>query len=96
MIERWVENLVMSALDIAKIVLASDKREIPQTYKDTLKVFGTLYINPAFGEKFSEFASLRNILVYEYLDIKWRRIKNFIEQSEKLFPIFIEKIKGII
>lgn len=95
-VERWVENLVMSALDIAKIILASDKREIPQTYKDTLKVFGTLYINPSFGEKFSEFAFLRNILVHEYLDIKWRKIKNFIDQSEKLFPIFIEKIKGII
>ena len=92
-IERWVENLVMSALDIAKIVLASEKREIPQTYKDTLKIFGALYVEPSFGEKFSEFASLRNILVHEYLDIKWRRIRNFIDQAERLYPIFIKKIK---
>jgi uncharacterized protein YutE (UPF0331/DUF86 family)/predicted nucleotidyltransferase len=95
-IERWVENLVMSALDIAKVILASEKKEIPQTYKDTLKIFGALYIDPAFGEKFSEFASLRNILVHEHLDIKWRRIKNFIEHAEKLFPVFIEKIKEIV
>ncbi len=95
-IERWVENLVMSALDITKIVLASEKREIPQTYKDTLKIFGTIYIDPSFGEKFSEFASLRNILVHEYLDIKWRRIRNFINQAEELYPRFIQKIKEFI
>lgn len=95
-IERWVENLVMSALDIAKVILASEKREIPQTYKDTLKIFGTLYIDPSFGEKFSEFASLRNILVHEYLDIKWRRIRSFIDQAERLYPVFIEKIKGVV
>lgn len=94
--ERWVENLVMSALDIAKIVLASEKREIPQTYKDTLKIFGTLYVDPSFGEKFSEFASMRNILVHEYLDIKWRRIRNFIDQAERLYPIFIKKIKEMV
>jgi uncharacterized protein YutE (UPF0331/DUF86 family)/predicted nucleotidyltransferase len=93
--ERWVENLVMSALDIAKIILASEKREIPQTYKDTLKIFGALYVDPSFGEKFSEFSSLRNILAHEYLDIKWRKIKNFIDQAERLYPIFIKKIKDI-
>lgn len=93
--ERWVENLVMSALDIAKIILASEKREIPQTYKDTLKIFGALYVDPSFGEKFSEFSSLRNILVHEYLDTKWRRIKNFIDRAERLYPVFIKKIKEI-
>jgi len=86
----------MGALDIAKVILASEKREIPQTYKDTLKIFGAIYLDPAFGEKFSEFASLRNILVHEYLDIKWRRIKNFIDQAEKLYPVFINKIKEIV
>ncbi len=95
-IERWVENLVMSALDIAKVILASEKKEIPQTYKDTLKIFGALYVDPAFGEKFSEFASLRNILVHEYVDIKWRRIKNFIDQAERLYPVFINKVKEIV
>lgn len=91
--EKCVENLVMSALDIAKVILASEKREIPQTYKDTLRIFGTLHVDPAFGEKFAEFASLRNILVHEYLDIKWKRIRNFIDQAERLYPIFIKKIK---
>jgi len=94
--ERWVENLVMSALDIAKVLLASEKKQIPQTYKDTLKIFAATYIDTAFAERFSEFALLRNILVHEYLDIKWKRIRNFIEQAEILYPIFIKKIKEIV
>lgn len=98
-VERWVENLVMSALDIAKIVLASDKKEIPQSYQDTLKLFYALYIDKAdeaTAEKFSEFAKLRNIVVHEYLDIKWKRIQNFIKEAEKLYAVFIEKTKQII
>jgi uncharacterized protein YutE (UPF0331/DUF86 family) len=30
-VERWAENQVVSAIDISKIVLASGKKEIPQT-----------------------------------------------------------------
>lgn len=99
-IERWVENLVMSAIDIAEIVLASEKKNIPSSYKDTLKLFYGLYIDKkvdeAVAEKFSEFAKLRNIVVHEYLDIRWQRIKNFIQDGEKLYPSFIEKVKEII
>lgn len=94
-VERWIENLVMSALDIAKVILASERREIPQTYKDTLKIFCSLYIDSQFGEKFSWFASMRNILVHEYLDIKWKRIQRFINEAEELFP-FINRVKEIV
>lgn len=93
-IERWVENLVMSMLDIAKIILASERRNIPQSYKDILKVFTTFYIDSSVAEEFSEFAKMRNIIVHEYLGIKWRRIERFIENASKLFPLFIEKVKG--
>lgn len=95
-VERWVENLVMSALDIAKIILAANGEEIPQSYKETLKVFVAKYIDFSIAEKFSEFALLRNILVHEYLDIKWKRIRNFIEETEILYPVFIKKIKQIL
>lgn len=95
-VERWIENLVMSALDIAKVILASERREIPQTYKDTLKIFCSLYIDSQFGEKFSWFASMRNILVHEYLDIKWKRIQRFINEAEELFPLFINRVKEIV
>jgi len=97
-VERWVENLVMSALDIAKIILASQKKNIPESYKDILKVFTCCELN--FNEKgagkFSEFAKLRNIVVHEYLDLEWKKIRNFIKEAEKFYPKFIKKVKNII
>lgn len=98
-IERWVENLVMATIDIAKIILASSKKRIPQSYQETLKSFVALHIK-GWDEKtadiFSDFAKLRNIVVHEYLDMKWKRIKTFMQQSEKLLPRFIEKVKEIV
>ncbi|MEW6609270.1 MAG: HepT-like ribonuclease domain-containing protein [bacterium] len=94
-IERWIENLVMVVLDIAKIVLASEKKNIPQSYRETLKIFTTLYVDSRIAEKFSHFAELRNIIVHEYLDIRWKRIENFIKEGSKLYPLFIEKVKKI-
>jgi len=95
-VERWIENLVMASLDIAKIILATGKELIPDSYRDTLKYFGVKYFNEEFAEKFSKFAELRNIVVHEYLDIKWKRIKKFIKEAERLFPVFIKKIKKIL
>ncbi len=95
-IERWIENIVMSSLDIAKVVLASEKKEVPQTYRETLRMFGISRFGEQLADKFSEFADLRNVVAHEYLDIRWKRIQKFIEESEKLCPLFIEKIKEII
>lgn len=94
-IERWVENLVMSSLDIAKIVLASLKKAIPQSYGEILEMFGLFYFNEEFARRFSRFASLRNIVVHRYLDITWMQIKDFIKEGEELYPLFIKKIKEI-
>lgn len=94
-VERWIENLVIVSLDIAKIILASEKIEIPQSYKDTLKVFTAIYIDSSLADKFSAFAEFRNIVVHEYMDIRWKKIENFIKEAEKLYPKFIEKVKKI-
>ncbi|MGB9715776.1 MAG: type VII toxin-antitoxin system HepT family RNase toxin [Thermodesulfovibrionales bacterium] len=95
-IERWVENLVMSAIDITKIILASEKREIPQTYRETLLNFALRFMDEDTAKRFSQFAEMRNIIVHEYMDIKWKRIKNFIEDASKFYLTFIEKIKEFV
>ncbi|MFH1097819.1 MAG: HepT-like ribonuclease domain-containing protein [Candidatus Desantisbacteria bacterium] len=95
-VERWVENLIMGALDSAKIVLACEKHEIPQSYKDILRIFAAFYIDPSIADKFSEFSKLRNIIVHRYLDVKWQQIKNFIKDAEILYPVFIQKVKDIL
>ncbi len=95
-IERLIENLVMSAIDISKIILASEKREIPQTYKETIFNFVIRFMDEEKAQKFSQFSELRNIIAYEYLDIKWEKIKKFISEALELYPIFIEKEKQMV
>ncbi len=92
-IERWIENCVMGALDIAKIILASEKRDVPQTYKDMLREFGMSFVSNEFAEEFSEYASLRNILAHEYLDLRWDRIEAFLRDAEKLYSQFVSAVK---
>lgn len=94
-IERWVENIINATIDIAKIILASEKKRMPKTYETALLDFGIFIgLNQEESEKFSRLANLRNILAHEYLDILYGRIQNFIEDSlpiyKKIFN-FLEK-----
>ncbi|MBI2100943.1 MAG: nucleotidyltransferase domain-containing protein [Candidatus Vogelbacteria bacterium] len=95
-IERWVENVVMSLIDIAKVILASEKKDVPQTYNETIKRFAISFTDEKAAEKLAEFAELRNLVVHEYLDLRFARIKRFIEEAETQLPPIIEKIKEII
>jgi len=92
-VERWIENIVMSSIDIAKILLASENRPIPESYKEILSHIGLIGdFDEEFGKKLSKWAGLRNIVAHEYLDIRWRNIKEFINESE---PVYRQLIKGI-
>ncbi len=93
-IERWVENIVNASLDIAKILLASEKKDIPATYQETLRLLGTTNIfSPDFADRFSKWARLRNILAHRYLDLKWEQIHKFAKEAEQDVLYFIEKIR---
>jgi len=89
-IERWCETIINATIDIAKIILASEKRKAPKTYGDALYQFGILIgLNEEEAEDFSELADLRNILAHEYLEVLYEKIQNFI----KKFPSFIKKFR---
>lgn len=97
-IERWVENIANCTLDIAKIVLASEKKEMPKSYKDVLFDFGMfLGLKAEEAENFSGIAELRNILAHEYLDILYSQIRNFLDNLspfyEKLFAFLKDYLK---
>jgi uncharacterized protein YutE (UPF0331/DUF86 family) len=96
-VERWVENIVMSSIDIAKTLLASENRPIPESYKEILYHVGLIgEFDEEFGKKLSKWAGLRNIVVHEYLDIKWKNIKEFIKESEPVYRQFINGVKKIL
>jgi uncharacterized protein YutE (UPF0331/DUF86 family) len=85
-VERWIENIVMSATDLVKVLLASENRPIPDSYKEILYNVGLIAdFDEEFGKRLSRWAGLRNIVVHEYLDIRWRSIREFIKESEPVF-----------
>ncbi len=96
-IERWIENIMNSILDISKIILSSNKITIPETYRE---IVISLKILDEFKEidleKLSEWVKLRNILAHQYLDIKWEKISDFIINGEMLINNFINKVKEIV
>jgi len=88
-IERWVENTINALIDITKIVLASEGREMPRSYEESLLHFGILAdLSEEEARKFSKFANLRNILAHEY----HQKIQDFIKEWTALE----EKIKGFL
>lgn len=93
--ERFVENIVNASIDCAKILLASDGYRIPQTYKEALSQLSLMKSFPRnIAEQLSNNARLRNILAHEYLDIKFKYIKTFMEESESVYKALIDYAKS--
>lgn len=96
-VERIIENIVNACLDIGKILLAGEKFEVPQTYREVfIKLSEAKIITKKTGENLADFTKLRNILAHQYLDLKWEMIDKFISQgietTEKFLDIIKEKI----
>ena len=95
--ERWVENIINCSIDIAKVLLASEGRPVPETYKAILRQIGTLSnFDEQFGQDVAKWARLRNIITHEYIDIKWDAIKDFIKDTEPIYRRLIQGVKDIL
>jgi len=96
-LERWIENIMNSVIDVSKILLSSKEIALPETYRETilnlklLRVFNDLDI-----DRVSQWTKLRNILAHQYLDIKWEQIQIFVNESGIIIENFIEKTKGFL
>lgn len=96
-VERWVENIVNASIDAAKILLASERKRIPQTYREILEELSLLSgFRAETAAELSKFAKLRNILAHEYLDIRFTQIIKFIEKSEPAYKELVGFAKGFI
>jgi uncharacterized protein YutE (UPF0331/DUF86 family) len=96
-VERWIENLVNSSIDISKLVIASEGIRIPETYR---QIVSSLSLVREFDreeiEKLSRWVILRNILAHEYLDTRWASIERFIQQAGPLYKDFLERVKKYV
>lgn len=96
-VERWVENIINASIDIAKILLSSQKKLIPESYRATMQqAVWRMSLPENFIEKFEIWVKLRNVLAHEYLDIKWKKIENFIHESESYFQRFLSAAKKFL
>ncbi len=80
-LDRWVEMLINAAIDAAKIVLAAERRRVPQTYGQILELIDTVPGFTDIGERLKPLAALRNILAHEYLDLRFVRLQSFVHQD---------------
>lgn len=94
-VEKWAQDIVNVNIDIAKIILASEKKDMPKGYQEALFYFGFLAgLTEEESKKYSKFANLRNILAHEYLDILFKRIQDLIQNFPPLYErisVFLDK-----
>lgn len=96
-VERWAENIVNASVDIAKIILASEKKKIPQTYREVLQSLDTVNeFDIEIASQLARFSKLRNILAHEYLDIRFANIDKFINQTEGIYKSLVNFVKQFL
>ena len=82
--------MVNAGIDISKIILASEKRDVPKTYEQALLSFGILAgLDEEAALRFASFGRLRNIPAHEYLDLTFDQIKSFIKDAPPLFSVVL-------
>lgn len=93
-VERWVENIINSSIDIAKILLGAENLSIPDTYREAVLSLSLISIfEKDKMEKLSQWVRLRNVISHEYLDIKWDSIKKFVKEAEPEYITFLATVK---
>ena len=92
-IERGLQILIESVIDIANIIISISNVEKPLTYRETiLELFKIGIIPKTFAEELSKMAGFRNILVHDYAKVDEEII---LEVLDEKLDDFIEYIKYI-
>ena len=80
-VERNLEVIAQSVIDIANRIISIEELEKPLDYYDAIMRLGEADILPLkFAEKLAPIAGFRNILVHDYLDINWDEVYNNLHQ----------------
>jgi uncharacterized protein YutE (UPF0331/DUF86 family) len=96
-VERWVENIINASIDISKVILTIEGRNLPDNYKDiVLSISAVKGLDIDSSESISRWVKFRNIISHEYLDIRWASIKRFIGETEPLYKDFLDKVKSYL
>lgn len=95
--ERSIEKIMNAVIDISKVVLASQKKPIPETYKETMLKVGLIKpFSNQLTARLAGWINLRNILAHEYLDYRFREISDFLKNHGPLIRSFVELAKQYV
>lgn len=97
-LERWSETLAMAMIDIAKIILASEKKIVmEESYVDMTRQLGfAMGVNENEVKLLGDFAKLRNVLAHEYPDLRYAKIRVFLDNADKLYAKVLKFAKDYI
>lgn len=73
--------LVNAAIDIGKIVLSASGRPVPRTYGQILSDLESVPAFSSLAGQLAPLAPLRNLLAHEYLDLRFGRIRRFVDEG---------------
>ena len=96
-VERWVENLVNASIDAAKIVLASERRPVPQTYRETLEMLATVEgfrEHDAMAHRLAANTRIRNMLAHEYLDLRYTQVNNVVDHAGQTYAALVDALRA--
>lgn len=91
-LDKSINDIILCIVDISEEILKTHKRNIPETYKDTI-----LACHEFIGDTALKIAPLvkhRNETVHQYLKINWQ---NIIAVKDRISDVrkFMEKTKGL-
>ena len=97
-VERWVEQLMNAAIDAAELVLASERRVMPETYREMVAALGLIqpFDQSDACERLAGFVKVRNLLAHEYLDYRWKEISAFLAETEPFFRALLDHLKQFL
>jgi len=92
-VERYLQLAIQVSLDIGNHILAEIQTRAPEEYRDIFILLGENKVLPVeLAEKMAPLAGLRNILVYDYLEIDLNRIYEFLKTDLSDFREFAKYI----
>lgn len=96
-IERCIQVIAQSIIDIASSILANLKGTVPNSYREAITSLGLQgIIERPLAQRLADLISMRNILVHEYIEIDInllaKSIPMIIEDSKK----FVSSIKSLL
>lgn len=91
--ERNFEVAIQCCIDIAQRIIALEGAPTPADYYSAFITLGELDILPGEkAKKIAPLAGLRNILVHQYLDVRWQVVYEYLQHLE-IFYDFVNYMK---